>query len=101
MEVKNQILMVGCGNMADTWSPYLRSREDCEVVAVVDIDPAATARVKREYGFDCPACTSITKALDAESQILSAISRFPVPIWQPQPSLLTGNRCIQRKTYLG
>ncbi len=66
MEVKNQILMVGCGNMADTWSPYLRSREDCEVVAVVDIDPAATARVKREYGFDCPAYTSITKALDAE-----------------------------------
>ena len=59
-----RVLVVGCGGMSRTWLRYLVSRDDLEVVGLVDIEPEAAAARAAEAGLDVPHFTELEKALE-------------------------------------
>lgn len=60
---KYRIVVAGCGGMANTWISYAKSREDAEIVGLVDIQPEAAVRMKERHGLDCPTFTALSEAL--------------------------------------
>jgi predicted dehydrogenase len=56
-------VQVGCGNMGKRWVKYALSREDVEIVALVDIYPAAAEAMANELGLTCGRFTSLEEAI--------------------------------------
>lgn len=63
MEIKHRIAVAGCGGMSHTWIRYAKERDDCEIVALVDLVPASAERMKEQYGLTCGIYTDIGEAI--------------------------------------
>ncbi|MBB6730959.1 Gfo/Idh/MocA family protein [Cohnella zeiphila] len=61
-----RIALAGCGGMARTWVEYALSREDAEIVALVDIFPAAAQAMAERYGLKSGIYSDLAQAI-AES----------------------------------
>lgn len=61
----NRIALVGCGSMARTWVEYTLERNDCQIVALVDVNRAAAKDMAQRYGLTCPAFGSVQEAIEA------------------------------------
>lgn len=48
-----RIVVVGCGNMANAWVGYALTREDSEIVALVDISKENAERMAERHGLTC------------------------------------------------
>lgn len=58
-----RIVVAGCGVMARTWVEYARSREDCEIVGLVDIRIQSAQAMAERYGLTCGLYTEIGEAI--------------------------------------
>jgi predicted dehydrogenase len=61
---KFKVVLVGCGSMANEWVKYALSREDTELVALVDIKEEYATAMKERYGLTCPIYTDLTAAIE-------------------------------------
>ena len=93
-------VQVGTGFWGASWAPLLRGRADVELVALVDIDPAASARVASEIGLGDDRCFStVGDALAAGLDLDAALV-----VVQPEhheavtvPALRAGLHCLVEK----
>lgn len=70
MANKHRIAVVGCGGMANTWMEYALGREDCEIVALVDIRPESAQAMAEKYGLSCGVYTDPAEAIEASGATL-------------------------------
>ena len=95
-----RFVQVGTGFWGASWAPLLRGRADVELVALVDIDPAASARVASEIGLGDDRCfTTVGDALAAGLDLDAALV-----VVQPEhheavtvPALRAGLHCLVEK----
>ncbi len=60
---QHRIVVAGCGGMSNAWLDYAQSRENAEIVALVDVHiPAAEAMAKRR-GLDVPTYSDLSQAI--------------------------------------
>jgi len=58
-----KIIIVGCGGRSKTWIAYALSRNDCEIVGLVDLVFENAEKRAMEYHLNCPIFTNIQEAL--------------------------------------
>lgn len=57
------IVVVGCGHMSNIWIEYAQTRNDCTIVALVDIDPTQAALIAQKKQLNCPIFTNVKEAI--------------------------------------
>ncbi|MZQ87177.1 gfo/Idh/MocA family oxidoreductase [Paenibacillus sp. 5J-6] len=60
---KHQIVIVGCGGMAKVWVDYVLKREDCSIVALVDIKKEFAQAMADRYHLTCGIYTDLEQAI--------------------------------------
>ncbi len=58
-----RIVLAGCGSMAGEWVKYALSRQDCEIVGLVDIVAGNALAMAQRYGLNTPVFTNLSNAL--------------------------------------
>lgn len=58
-----KVAVAGCGNMANTWVQYALSREDTEIVALVDIKEENTQAMANKYNLKCGVFNNLKQAI--------------------------------------
>jgi len=59
-----KIIYVGLGNISNVWLPYLLSRNDIEISALVDINDIHAKEQAQKYSITCPIFTNIDEAIN-------------------------------------
>jgi len=59
-----KIIIAGCGGMSKTWFEYVMSRNDCEIVGLVDIIRETAEKRAKDYNLTCGIFTDIRDALN-------------------------------------
>ena len=67
MEKKYRIAVVGCGAVSHHWLRYVTTRDDIEIVSLVDPNKANAEDKKSRYGLHCPIYSDLTTALKETS----------------------------------
>ena len=62
---KFKIILAGCGSMSHAWVKNAISREDCEIVALVDLYEQTAQKLAEEFSMQCPIFKDISEAIDA------------------------------------
>jgi len=62
---KFRVVVAGCGSMSRTWIEYALSREDTEIVALVDINRENAAIRLNQFGLACPVFSDVSEAIRA------------------------------------
>lgn len=60
-----RVAVAGCGGMANTWVKYALSRDDVEIVALVDIKKENAEKLARRHGLTCNIYRDIVDAIEA------------------------------------
>lgn len=60
---KFKIVLAGCGSMANTWVEYALSREDSEIVGLVDINEENAKAMVDRHGLDCSIFDNVKEAI--------------------------------------
>jgi len=60
-----RIAVVGCGGMAKMWVKYALSREDTDIVALVDINKENARKMAENYGLNCKIYRDVSEAIKA------------------------------------
>ena len=63
MSAKYQVVVAGCGGMANKWVDYALGRKDTEIVGLVDIKQEFAQAMAERKGLSCPTFTSLQTAL--------------------------------------
>ncbi|KQN99852.1 Gfo/Idh/MocA family protein [Paenibacillus sp. Leaf72] len=63
MTAKYQVVVAGCGGMANKWVDYAQGRKDTEIVGLVDIKQEFAQAMAERKGLSCPTFTSLQTAL--------------------------------------
>ena len=58
-----KIALAGCGGMANTWVKYALSRDDVEIVALVDIIEEKAKAIAMRYGLTCNTHRDVVEAI--------------------------------------
>ena len=58
-------VLAGCGGMGNVWSRVLGTRDDIDIVGLVDVAPQAAAALASRNGLDVPTFAALEDALDA------------------------------------
>lgn len=61
---KSKVVLVGCGGMANEWVKYALSREDIELVALVDLKKEFADAMAERHGLNCPTYTDLIAAIE-------------------------------------
>lgn len=70
-----RIVVVGCGQMAQTWVDYTLTRQDCLIVALVDIHKESAEKFAQNKQLSCPIFTDVKEAIQAtEANLVFDIS---------------------------
>ena len=78
MEKKFRILIVGCGVISNEWLDVLSLRKDCEIAALVDVNPEAAQAQKEKYNLDSVIYTDLDIALaEVKPEILIDLANAP------------------------
>jgi len=62
----HKIIIAGCGNRSRIWIDNIIKRENCKIVGLVDVNPAAINEKKEKYGLDANGHANISDALKKE-----------------------------------
>ena len=57
------MVLAGCGGMSNTWAKYALSRDDVEIVALVDIKEENAKMLARNHNLTCEIYRDISKAI--------------------------------------
>ncbi|GAH78920.1 unnamed protein product [marine sediment metagenome] len=60
---KFKIAVVGCGGMSNIWVKYALSRENTNIVALVDIDKENAENMRQKYGLHCEIYSDVSEAI--------------------------------------
>ena len=80
-----KIIVAGCGAMSDQWIEIAGKRDDCEIVALVDINAGMANTRKQKHSLSAKVYTNIAEALKKESANLV----FDITIPQAHFDLVT------------
>lgn len=70
-----RVAVAGCGNMANTWVKYALSRQDIEIVALVDIDQNNAKAMAQRHGLKCAIYKDIACAIqDSDANLVFDIT---------------------------
>ena len=73
-----RLLVVGCGVISEEWLSVLAQRSDCEIAALVDLNPASAEEKKRRYGLSCAVFTDFDAALvETKPEIVVNLANAP------------------------
>src|SRR5690625_1182227 len=61
---KHHIVLAGCGAMANVWLDYVASRNDAEIVALVDINEQSAISLANRRQIRAPIFTELSEALE-------------------------------------
>lgn len=64
MTIKYQVIIAGCGGMANTWVDYAKGRSDTEIVGLVDIKIEFAQAMAERKELDCPVYTDLQQAIE-------------------------------------
>ena len=64
--MKFRIIFAGCGDIAYRWLDHITKRDDCEIIAIVEKNPARAAKYQERYGFSCPVYGDLEEAFAKE-----------------------------------
>ncbi len=59
-----KIVIAGCGFIASAWIEYALSRDDVEIVALVELQEKKAYDIAKRYALDCGIYTDISEAID-------------------------------------
>ncbi len=59
-----RVVVAGCGGMANAWIDYAISRQDVEIVGLVDIKLAFAQAKAEKYGLSCGVYTDLKEAIE-------------------------------------
>jgi len=62
-----KIIVAGCGGMSDQWIEIAKARDDCEIVAFVDINNEAANKRKQKHSLQAKIYTNVSEALEKET----------------------------------
>jgi len=60
---QHKIAIVGCGGMSNSWIEYAKSRENANIVALVDIRLVSAQAMKDKHGLECGVYTNLQQAI--------------------------------------
>lgn len=60
---KYKIVVAGCGGMSHSWIEYALSRQDTEIVALVDLFEETAKKTAAKYELTCPTFTELEDAI--------------------------------------
>jgi len=60
---KFKIVVAGCGGMAETWVKYALSRDDSEIVGLVDIKRENAEAMANKYQLNCPVFVNLSEGI--------------------------------------
>ncbi|MCV9887156.1 Gfo/Idh/MocA family protein [Metabacillus halosaccharovorans] len=69
MFLKHQIIVVGCGSMANTWIDYVLQRDSAEIVAFVDVHLETAASMAASKQLQVPVYSDLGEALAAHQHV--------------------------------
>ena len=58
-----RIIVAGCGGMSNAWITYAKSRQDAEIVGLVDITTDIARKKALEHGITAPVFTDLSEAI--------------------------------------
>ncbi|GAA0285886.1 Gfo/Idh/MocA family oxidoreductase [Gracilibacillus halotolerans] len=61
--LEHRIVLAGCGNMANRWLDYVITRDNAEIVALVDISEDAARKKAEQYNLSVPVFTVLKDAI--------------------------------------
>lgn len=61
--IRHRVVLVGCGDMANSWVKYAVERGDVELAGLVDLYFESAQAFKERYALNCPVFTSLEEAL--------------------------------------
>lgn len=64
-EKEYNVLLVGCGGMANTWIQYLLKKDGVKILGLCDIIYEKSVRMKENYKIDCATFPDIKSAFDS------------------------------------
>ena len=64
--MKFRIIFAGCGDIAYRWLDHITKRDDCEIIAIVEKNPARAENYQARYNFKCPIYNSLEDAIAKE-----------------------------------
>ncbi len=64
--MKFKIIFAGCGDIAFRWLDHIMKRDDCEIIAIVEKNPARAENYQKRYNFTCPIYDSLEEAIAKE-----------------------------------
>ena len=62
-----KIIVAGCGSMSSKWIEIAKTRSDCEIVALVDINAEAAYNKIKKYSLSAKVYSNINDALEKEN----------------------------------
>lgn len=68
--IRHRIVVVGCGDMANTWVKYAIDRSNAEIVGLVDIRIESAQAMAEEYQLFCPVFSRLEEAIQATKATL-------------------------------
>lgn len=60
----NRIAVAGCGSMARKWVEYTLDRQDCQIVALVDVYPDSARKMAEDFHIECPVFSDLLEAIN-------------------------------------
>lgn len=63
MKPRFKVVVAGCGNMANAWVKYALSREDTEIVGLMDIREESARSMADKYSLKCGVYNNLKKAI--------------------------------------
>ena len=86
---KFKVVVVGCGEMSNTWIKYAMERNDCQIVAMVDIKKENAEEKINQYKLNCKAYLDLEEAIkDSGANLVMDIS---IPEAHNQISIIAFN----------
>ncbi len=64
MDKRLKIVVVGCGAVSRHWLDYTVTRDDCEIVGLVDINKENAEKTAQKYKLSCEVFTNVTEAIE-------------------------------------
>lgn len=103
------IIVAGCGNMANVWADYALTRSDATIVGLVDINKESAERFAKSKQLNCPIFTNIEDAITTTNanlvfditvpsshyDIASTAMRLGCDVLSEKPLAETLEQCLQ------
>lgn len=105
--IRHRAVLVGCGDMANTWVKYTIERSNAELVGLVDIRIESALAMAEKHALKCPVFTSLEQAVQetkatlvfdtttpsSHHQVATAAMKLGCDVLSEKPLAETAEQC--------